>query len=162
MMARYVSLFALLSAPLLITAQNQCRDECPVDPCASNPPCPRYFNADCITNCKECTANFIFRGRNITDRCEALTCDTRDCGTIRQCMEEVTPAFCESQDTCRQRLRTRCIRINTTRPMTCEDIVCGEGMMCRFRERVSRPPVVRCVPLPPTLPPTTTQQTTSE
>ena len=162
------TILAICSTLLLAANAQQCPNSvatCSPDPCDNNSQCLRFLNAECQVNrCNGvCTANFFFRGRNVTDRCGVETCDTRDCGPNRQCMEEVFPPTCPEGrpiSRCRQRLRTRCIR--RPRPMTCEDIDCSEGMVCLLRERVSRPPVVRCVPAPvTTVPPTTAAPSTN-
>ena len=126
---------------------------CSPDPCDNNAQCLRFLNAECQVNrCNGvCTANFFFRGRNVTDRCGVDICDTRDCGPNRQCMEEVYPPTCPQGrpiSKCRQYMKVKCVI--KKRPLTCNDINCGEGMVCRFRERGSYSPVVRCVPAPVT------------
>ena len=126
---------------------------CSPDPCDNNAQCLRFLNAECQVNrCNGvCTANFFFRGRNVTDRCGVDTCDTRDCGPNRQCMEEVYPPTCPEGrpiSKCRQYMKVKCVF--KKRPLTCNDINCGEGMVCRYRERGSYSPVVRCVPAPVT------------
>ena len=153
---------------LAVNAQSNCPDvsiACRSDPC-SDAVCQRFYNADCRANTCDglCKPNFYYRGRNVTDRCGHDTCDTRDCGPNRQCMEEVfTSSNCRPNRICRQWLKVRCVLMPTPRPMTCEDIECEEGMMCRRRDRLDRPPVIRCVPIPPTsAPPTPTEQTTGK
>ena len=126
---------------------------CSPDPCDNNAQCLRFLNAECQVNrCNGvCTANFFFRGRNVTDRCGVDICDTRDCGPNRQCMEEVYPPTCPQGrpiSKCRQYMKVKCVF--KKRPLTCNDINCGEGMVCRYRERGSYSPVVRCVPAPVT------------
>ena len=126
---------------------------CSPDPCDNNAQCLRFLNAECqVNSCNGvCTANFFFRGRNVTDRCGVDICDTRDCGPNRQCIEEVYPPTCPEGrpiSKCRQYMKAKCVI--KKRPLTCNDINCGEGMVCRYRERGSYSPVVRCVPAPVT------------
>lgn len=126
---------------------------CDVDPCSSQDSmCLRFLSADCIANrChNRCTANYFWRGQNVTDRCDVITCDERTCPEKRTCMETTFPSVCpDGQTVCRQYLRTRCELPLTDpdRPMTCEDIDCEPGLACRMRNRPEGfPPVVRCVP----------------
>ena len=134
--------------------EESCPDEvaeCAVDPCEGQM-CPRFYNAECRPNLcfgGLCTANFFFRGSNVTDRCDVITCDERTCPGTRQCMEEVRPPTCPPElPNCRQALHTRCVLPpDTDRPMTCLDINCTEGEVCRMRLRgPDFPPVVNCFP----------------
>ena len=165
-----LSLLAICSTLLLnVNAQSICEDvseACSSNPC-DNAVCPRYYNGDCVPNTCDgiCTPIFFYRGRNVTNRCGGVTCDTKDCGPNRDCMEEIITQFnCRPGRPCRQRLKVTCrLRPRPPRPMSCDDIICKEGMMCRMRGRGNRPPVVRCVPAGPTnAPPTTTRSTSSK
>ena len=143
--------FVLLLVLLLTTASAQ--EECPDVVCAEDPcegqMCPRFYNAECRINRCSCTADFFFRNRNVTARCPVTTCDTRECPVRRQCIEEVRPPACpDERPNCRQALHTRCfLPPVTNRPMTCLDMTCMEGEVCRMQER-DPPffPVVNCWP----------------
>ena len=137
-----------------ISAQDDCPDpilECAVNPCQDQV-CNRFFNADCRPNLCHgglCTANFFFRGRNVTERCDAETCDEKPCNENRQCMEVVVPPECPPQEPdCRQVINAQCILMEFDRPMTCQDVRCEENTACRLRIRTEDfPPVVRCFPM---------------
>ncbi len=136
----------LLTYSLFVTGQT----ECSPDPCESTE-CPRYLNAECIGNTEDCTAKFFWRDRDVTEQCDVRTCDTRRCGNKRDCMEKVFPPSCpQDRSNCRQYIRTSCMLRPPSRPLSCDDIKCDDGLMCRFRERVEGfSPVVRCVPFVP-------------
>ena len=149
-------LLLVLCSELASAQTDTCPDEvteCDVDPCQEQE-CNRFYSATCVPNfCHGlCTANFFWRGKNVTDDCETVTCDTRrtPCRGTRQCMEMVVPPTCpEDQPVCRQYLRTRCVlmEVDVDRPMTCSDVSCEESMACRLRIRTEDfPPVVRCLP----------------
>ena len=149
------SMLVLLMIIIIASAQEEsCPDEvaeCAVDPCEGQM-CPRFYNAECRPNLcfgGLCTANFFFRGSNVTDRCDVITCDARKCAKRRQCMEEVRPSMCPPGfPDCRQALHTRCVLPpDLDRPMTCLDINCTDGEVCRMRLRGHDcPPVVNCFP----------------
>ena len=111
--------------------------------------CLRFYNAECRDdhcNNISCTPNFFFRGRNVTEKCDVETCDERECPERRQCVEEIIPPVCPiDRPMCRQYLRSKCILTTSNRLMSCSDIKCDPGKVCRFRERPGFPPVVRCV-----------------
>ena len=149
-------LLLVLCSELASAQTGICPDEvteCDVDPCQEQE-CNRFYSATCVPNfCHGlCTANFFWRGKNVTDNCETVTCDTRrtPCRGTRQCMEMVVPPTCpEDQPVCRQYLRTRCVlmEVDVDLPMTCSDVSCEEGTVCRLRIRTEDfPPVVRCLP----------------
>ncbi len=124
--------------------------ECTPDPCEVE--CSRYLNAICISNTEDCSARFMWRGEDVTERCfNVRTCDTRRCGRNRDCMESVFPSSCApGESDCRQYIRTSCMLRPPSGPLSCNDIECDDGLMCRFRERVEGfLPVVRCVPFVP-------------
>ena len=154
MMPGYL-LTGTLLALLAISVQGQPGpDQCETNPC-NGTECSRFLNADCIiiVSLGECRARFSWKGRDVTNKCQARTCDSRQCGKNRECMEEVFPPSCPEDkpiNTCRQYIRSKCVLQPFERPLSCDDIECGEGMMCRFRERSGGfPPVVRCVQATP-------------
>ena len=154
MMPGYLLTCTLL-ALLAISVQGQPGpDQCETDPC-NGTECSRFLNADCIiiVSLGECRARFSWKGKDVTNRCQARTCDSRQCGKNRECMEEVFPPSCPEDkpiNTCRQYIRSKCVLQPFERPLSCDDIECGEGMMCRFRERPGEVlPVVRCVQATP-------------
>lgn len=114
-----------------------------------NTTCPRFYNAECRDDhCVNatCTPHFFFRGANVSSRCQVETCAEKNCSKNRRCIEEVTTLSCPAGRTdCRQILRSRCVLMETNRPMSCGDIQCDLGEVCRFRARTGRHPVVRCV-----------------
>lgn len=127
----------LLAAGALSQGEDSCPNratECP-DNCGGAQ-CPRFLNAECQVNpCHGlCTPNFIWRGRNVTDKCSVERCVDKECSGIRQCVEEIEPPSCPGTDTkCRQYIRTRCI---VPPPATnCSQITCGPGMYCREKKR---------------------------
>ncbi|XP_064384616.1 uncharacterized protein LOC135333567 [Halichondria panicea] len=124
--------------------------ECVPDPCESAE-CPRFLNADCRIDPENCTVKFFWGERNVSDQCAVPTCDTRQCGKSRDCIENVFPPSCpQDNPECRQYIKTRCMLRPQSRPLTCNDVKCEAGMTCHFRERGdSFPPVVRCIPSVP-------------
>ncbi len=116
------------------------------DPCSENE-CPRFLNADCTA--VNCIATFIWRGNDVTDRCDVTTCDTRECPANRDCIETVVPPSCPPVDPpCRQYVRSSCQLRPPTHPMTCDDIECDPGLTCRRRDRPAGfRTVLRCVPV---------------
>ena len=128
-------------------AQEVCLEKCEDDPC-SNLTCPRFLNADCRPNLCLCTADFFWKGSNVTDRCPVETCAEKVCNPKRKCVETVFPPECPPmQPKCRQYIKAKCMLVPPI--MSCSEINCGEGMGCRFRARpiAELPPVVRCLPL---------------
>ena len=117
-----------------------------------NAHCPRFYNAECRDDhCESppCDPHFFWRGRNVTLRCEAETCNTKTCADTRQCMEEVITRPCPpGSSICRQYLNTKCVLMPIEHPMSCSDITtCNPGTVCRIRERLDRPyPVIVCIP----------------
>ena len=113
--------------------------------------CHRFYNAECRDDhCESppCEPHFFWRGKNVTLRCEAETCDTKTCADTRQCMEEVVTRPCPpGSSPCRQYLNAKCVLMPMERPMTCSDITCNPGTVCRIRKRLDRPhPVIVCIP----------------
>ncbi len=107
--------------------------------------CSRFLNADCTAIL--CDAVFTWKDNDVTDRCAVTTCDTKQCLSNRDCVEMVRPARCpEDNLKCRQYILSKCELRPTSNPMSCDDIECGPGMMCRTRERPGLSPVLRCVP----------------
>ena len=74
-------------------AQEACPEQCEDDPC-SNQTCPRFLNADCRPNLCLCTANFFWKGSNVTNRCPVETCAEKVCNTGYRCVEAVHPPEC--------------------------------------------------------------------
>ena len=144
----------LLLAPTWAQTPDDCPDEvasCAVDPCSSNETtCLRFINAECVVNrCFGlCSANFVWRGNNVTNTCDVNTCDDRVCPPTRQCVESVFPSMClPGEPACRQWLRTRCMLRPFEHTMSCTEISCEPGLACRMRQRPEGfPPVVRCFP----------------
>ena len=116
-----------------------------------NAHCPRFYNAECRDDhCESppCEPHFFWRGKNVTLRCEAETCNTKTCADTRQCMEEVVTRPCPpGSSICRQYLNAKCVLMPIERQMSCSDITCKNGTVCRIRERLDRPyPVIVCIP----------------
>jgi len=111
-----------------------------------NTTCDRFYNADCRDdhcNDASCSPHFFFRGSNVTNRCYIETCKEKKCSVYRQCEEEIVTLPCPPDGgKCRQLLKSRCVLL--PRPMSCSDIKCGQGQICRFRERPNRHSIVRC------------------
>ena len=104
--------------------------ECP-DNCGGAQ-CPRFLNAECQVNpCHGlCTPNFMWRGKNVTHRCDVERCGEKNCPGKRECVEEIVPPSCPGNGTqCRQFIRSRCILPPS--PTDCSQITCGPGMYCR-------------------------------
>ena len=128
----------LLALLVVANAQLDCPNpaiECVLDPC-EGAICPRFLTADCEANLCHglCSANFNWRGRNVTDRCAVRRCAGRECPGKRMCMEEANPSSCpEDKPKCRQYLSARCV---LPPPITdCNQLQCPEGMVCRNRIR---------------------------
>ena len=128
----------LLALLVVANAQLDCPNpaiECVLDPC-EGAICPRFLTADCEANLCHglCSANFNWRGRNVTDRCAVRRCAGRECPGERVCVEEATPFSCpEDKPKCRQYLSARCV---LPPPITdCNQLQCPEGMVCRNRIR---------------------------
>lgn len=117
------------------------------NPC-SDTECPRYLNADC--NAENCEAVFTWRGNNVTNKCNATTCDTQNCPANRFCVETVFPSSCpESDEQCRQFIRRRCILRPTTQQtnLTCANVECDQELTCHQRDTATGwEPVFRCAP----------------
>ncbi len=91
--------------------------------------CDRFLNAECQVNpCNgECTPSFIWRGKDVTRRCEVRRCRNRVCPGRRPCVERIMPEQCPLRSpNCRQYINARCIF-----PRNCEQLSCEAGTICR-------------------------------
>ena len=127
---------------LLMTVAAFAQDNCPnavldcPDVCASEQ-CARFLNAQCqVDPCNgNCSARFIWRRRDVTERCQVPRCKDRMCKGKRFCVEEVRPPSCpqgQPRSLCRQFIATRCVL-----PTTCEELACPSGTICAANARGS-------------------------
>ena len=130
----------LITVLFAVSALAQQGEDCPnrATDCPDNcggAQCPRFLNAECRVNpCHGlCTPNFFREnGRNVTHRCDVERCDEKDCPGKRQCIEEIIPASCPGNGSCRQYIKSRCVL--PPPPTDCSQITCGPGMYCREKK----------------------------
>ena len=127
--------------------------DCLSNPC-ENATCPRFLNALCIPdNCHgNCRAAF-YRKRNlkkeITNKCNVLTCSDTKCPSKRSCIDEVVPIKCRNPRKCRQHQRPRCVLPPKSMPPSdCSLIVCPNGTVCNIRD-TKKGRVAKCVTFRP-------------
>ena len=141
---------ALLKLAVCQTA-GECADrvECFVNPCDAAS-CPNYIDAECTPNyCyRECRAEFFLpNGRNVTDKCEIPSCETRICPENRPvCVEERVPCpnnkpFCVPS----KQVKVTCEKLPLVfRPSDCDTVVCADDQRCAVDE-TAEGPVAHCV-----------------
>ena len=130
----------------IASSQTECPDpvECAVNPC-DIVSCPNYVDAVCSPSyCfGECRAQFLLgrQQRDVTDKCEIPSCETRNCPARRPVCIEERVSCPNNRTTCipSKQVKVSCEALEVVLPSDCNMVVCASDQSCSVEQRPDGP-----------------------